>query len=178
MPSNLRGSTLIFGVLLAKKIVITTATVSMFRVAPGVDIAIAASKTNNRVDRGGVTQLDLSLPIRGIGVAAAVAAVHASFPVGTKIVGNRKEAIQIVWQDGKGRYHITYRVQLATENPSGDWEAFVDANSGKILQIENRFADHPRASAPMERKTSLATFLATQKTSSRRNIASKKNEHT
>ncbi len=137
MPTTLRSSVLLFGVCLAKKIVVTTATVSMFRIAPGVDVALAA--TLSRVDDAhGKLGTTLALPHCGISSASAVAAVRAALPPDAKPIGGQAEAIQMVWQDEHGKYYMTYRVRLTTQNPHGDWEAIVDANSGSILHIQNQ----------------------------------------
>lgn len=71
----------------------------------------------------------------------AIASLRATFPGNARLIGKQPEAELMVWQDETSVYHYAYRVRLTTENPSGDWEAFVDVTNGKILQIENRFAN-------------------------------------
>ena len=85
------------------------------------------------------SNIQVPLTSNGISMQSAVAAVRANLPSNAKIIGKAEEAVLMVWQDSQEQYHIAYRVRVTTENPSGDWEAFVDANSGKILHIENRF---------------------------------------
>ncbi len=81
------------------------------------------------------------LPSKRIGERAAMTAVRSSLPPEAHVIGNREETPLMVWQDNAGKYHIAYRVRVTTENPSGDWEAFVEASSGQVLSMENRFAN-------------------------------------
>ncbi|MBI5474566.1 MAG: T9SS type A sorting domain-containing protein [Ignavibacteriae bacterium] len=84
------------------------------------------------------------IPTKRIGDAAAWQVVRNTLPTDATVIGDRQTVPLMVWQDKAGEYHIAYRVRLTTENPSGDWEAFVDASSGKILSMENRFANSNR----------------------------------
>ncbi len=87
------------------------------------------------------SRIRLSVASQRIGVTSAIAAVRAALPAQARRVGDRENVALVIWQDDASKYHLTYRVRFTTENPSGDWEAFVDAKSGSVLHIENRFAN-------------------------------------
>jgi Zn-dependent metalloprotease/fibronectin type 3 domain-containing protein len=59
----------------------------------------------------------------------------ASQAVGIKgrLLGDPTNRLMILPKDGRG--YLTYRVTIATEDPLGDWEVFVDAVSGQVVQM-------------------------------------------
>jgi zinc metalloprotease ZmpB len=78
---------------------------------------------------------------RTVDATSATAIVHATLPAQARIIGTKENALLMVWQDDKNNSHLAYRVRLTTENPAGDWQAFVDAQHGDILHMENRFTN-------------------------------------
>jgi hypothetical protein len=57
-------------------------------------------------------------------------------------IGKDDDATLVIYGDEQERYHLAYRVNITTDDPAGDWEIFVDAETGTILHIEDRFVMH------------------------------------
>ncbi|MBI4547216.1 MAG: M36 family metallopeptidase [Ignavibacteriae bacterium] len=51
-----------------------------------------------------------------------------------KLIGEQSATLMVYAEDAK-RPRLSYRVIIPTENPLGDWEVFVDAQSGEVFSV-------------------------------------------
>jgi zinc metalloprotease ZmpB len=61
-------------------------------------------------------------------------------------VGKEDEAALIIYMTPDGA-RLAYRVLMTYENPAGDWELFVEAHTGEVLSIHDRFVMHAAPSS-------------------------------
>jgi Zn-dependent metalloprotease len=61
---------------------------------------------------------------------------------GSVAVGNPDAAALMIYPTSDGSTHLVYRVTLTREDPAGDWEVFVDAESGSILRTRDMFVEY------------------------------------
>ena len=57
-------------------------------------------------------------------------------------IGTPDAAALVVFRAADGSDHLAYRVTLTREEPAGDWELIVDAESGAVLQQNDMFVDY------------------------------------
>jgi Zn-dependent metalloprotease len=54
----------------------------------------------------------------------------------------KEDAAELMVYQGESGSHLAYRVTITSENPAGDWELFVDAVSGNVLNVEDVSVNH------------------------------------
>ncbi len=50
----------------------------------------------------------------------------------------------MIFRSSSGADHLAYRVSMTNEDPLGDWQVFVDALNGEVLDVEDLFANEHR----------------------------------
>ncbi len=73
--------------------------------------------------------------------AHALMLAREHLKTGPVAIGNPDAATLMVYRTPDGTTRLTYRVTLSREEPAGDWELFVDAESGAILRARDMFVD-------------------------------------
>ena len=79
--------------------------------------------------------LDSSAPSLSVSSAISEAKVHLGLT--GKILCPVKSEL-IIFPSREWGALLTYRIQICTDIPRGDWELFVDAHNGKIVHVRNR----------------------------------------
>ena len=80
-------------------------------------------------------------PDASLDQARALALAREHLKTGPVAIGNPDAATLMIFPVPGGATRLTYRVTLTREEPAGDWEVFVDAESGSILRARDMFVD-------------------------------------
>ncbi len=86
--------------------------------------------------------IELETTAPSINPSAGISIARQAIGTNGRSVGKEDGAELMVYQTESGVSHLSYRVTIASENPSGDWQVFVDAASGKVLNVEDMSATH------------------------------------
>ena len=72
---------------------------------------------------------------------AAVQLARTRVGIKGRTTGQPDKAVLMVYRTESGVDHLAYQILMSNEDPLGDWQVFVDANTGDVLSIEDLFAD-------------------------------------
>ena len=72
----------------------------------------------------------------------ALQAARTALGICGRSIGKADEASLVVFEDSVRSWRLAYRALMTNEEPYGDWEVIVDAQSGEVLQQEDRFVMH------------------------------------
>jgi len=72
----------------------------------------------------------------------AINIVRRALRINGRSIGKEDAAELMVFQKEDGAYHLSWRVTATSEDPAGDWEVFVGAETGEILNIADQFVMH------------------------------------
>jgi zinc metalloprotease ZmpB len=72
----------------------------------------------------------------------AITLARTALKTGARSIGTPDAATLVVFRAADGSDHLAYRVTLTREEPAGDWELLVDAESGSVLQQMDMFVDY------------------------------------
>jgi hypothetical protein len=105
------------------------------------DIVVSANSENRVGMVVNNMRADVSVasttPALNAQAALQLAARHLNLKGRT--IGKEDEAELMIYASGTGNCRLAYRVTMTNEDPLGDWEVFVDAQSGEILHTEDLF---------------------------------------
>ena len=80
---------------------------------------------------------DLAAPTQPVLSAdQAYQAAYEAAGIKGALMGDPTNSLVILPKDGTG--YLTYRVTIPAQDPLGDWEVFVDALSGQVIQIQDQ----------------------------------------
>jgi Zn-dependent metalloprotease len=80
------------------------------------------------------------------GISSTTAAVDKDFAVSSaiaKVQAEEKTMITqpkselYIYKDSLDQFTLVWKINFIAQNPHGDWQVFVDANTGKVLKVEN-----------------------------------------
>lgn len=74
--------------------------------------------------------------------ARAIALARMALGTGDRAIGTPDAATLVVFRSAPGADHLAYRVTLTREEPAGDWEILLDAESGAVLQQQDLFVNY------------------------------------
>jgi zinc metalloprotease ZmpB len=72
----------------------------------------------------------------------AITLAREALKTDARSIGTPDAAALVVFRAADGSDHLAYRVTLTREEPAGDWELLVDAESGAVLQQNDMFVDY------------------------------------
>jgi hypothetical protein len=72
----------------------------------------------------------------------AIAVAHEYLHADSRWIGTPDASAMMAYRAPDGTDHLIYRVTMAREEPAGDWEVLVDAESGDVLKCQNMFVDY------------------------------------
>ncbi len=105
------------------------------------DVVISLDETNTIGMVINNVHSDVALESTEPSLSASSAAQIASAALNTdnREIGTRDAAELMIYPAEDGRNRLAYRVTMTRENPLGDWEVFVDAMTGEVLNREDLF---------------------------------------
>ena len=72
---------------------------------------------------------------------AAVQLAHNRVSIKGRTTGQPDRSSLMIYRTESGVDHLAYQILMSNEDPLGDWQVFIDANTGDVLSIEDLFAD-------------------------------------
>ena len=72
----------------------------------------------------------------------AIDLARTALQTDARAIGSPDSASLVVFRAADGSDHLAYRVTLTREEPAGDWELVVDAQTGAVLQQADRFVNY------------------------------------
>jgi zinc metalloprotease ZmpB len=106
-----------------------------------VVVSLRSDNTVTIVINNSVADIQAATTTPEITAARAIALSRAHLNVKGRTTGKEDGATLMIYRNGDGADHLTYRVSISTEEPLGDWQVFVDAISGNILSVEDLFVN-------------------------------------
>jgi hypothetical protein len=107
------------------------------------DVVVSLNSANevSMVLNNSKTNLQVSSVEPVFGNARAIALARAHLNVKGRTTGKQDNAELMIYRSGDAVDHLAYSVSITTEDPMGDWQIFVDAQTGAILDVEDRFVN-------------------------------------
>jgi zinc metalloprotease ZmpB len=93
-------------------------------------------------------QLNNVTPVLDAAAARAKLASHLGISGTVSGESNRLEVLRYMGND-----YLVYRVVMATDRPVGEWEAYIDARSGALMQVADKSAYHHDRHTPARRQS-------------------------
>ncbi|MCZ6776015.1 MAG: T9SS type A sorting domain-containing protein [Ignavibacteria bacterium] len=88
------------------------------------------------------SDIDLEVTTPSISANAAIQIARQSLGIKGPSIGKEDGSRLMVYRTKGSQYHLAYRVTMTSEEPAGDWEVFVDALSGNVLNVDDLFVTH------------------------------------
>jgi hypothetical protein len=110
----------------------------------GADVVVSLTATNlvGWVMNNFRNDIHLSMTTPSFSADDALQAARSSLQVSGRSIGKADEASLVIFRTTAGRWRLAYRVLITCEQPYGDWEILVDAETAEVLQQEDRFVMH------------------------------------
>jgi len=109
----------------------------------GSDVVVSVNTRNEITMVINNAQADIEAPATAsFNSAKALGIAREYLKTSDRATGQEDAATLMVFADQQKVYHLAYRVTMTRETPAGDWEVFVDANDGTILQSHDLFVDY------------------------------------
>jgi len=105
------------------------------------DVVISLDETNTigMVINNAHSDVVLESTEPSIPIATAIQIARAALNSDGQEIGTKDAAELMIYPLVDGGDRLAYRVTMTRENPSGDWEVFVDAKTGEVLNREDLF---------------------------------------
>ncbi len=109
----------------------------------GADVVVSLNARNEITMVVNNAVADVDVPVTpALTTTKALAIARQHLAADDKSIGQDDAASLIIFTDSLKARHLAYRVTMARELPSGDWELFVDATTGEVLQTRNLFVNY------------------------------------
>ncbi len=107
----------------------------------GVSVATNAAHQVTMVSNATIADIEVATAPQ-FDAQRAVILARAALHTGDRAIGSPDSASLVVFRAADGSDHLAYRVTITREEPAGDWELILDAESGAILQQQDMFVKY------------------------------------
>lgn len=109
----------------------------------GAGVSIATNAAHQVTMVSNATLADIEVAIApGFDAQRALFLARTALKTGERAIGAPDSASLVVFRAADGSDHLAYRVTLTREEPAGDWELILDAESGAVLQQQDMFVNY------------------------------------